>query len=94
MMPKCTTLCIESVGKENTYLLSFDNIMKKHGFYEAKYEILYQRSREEKLSKYQAEGRPGLEINILQSKNKIENLKKQLITEEKNLLNMYNKKNN
>ncbi len=92
-MPKCTTVCTQSVGKESPYQMSFDNIMKKHGFYEAKYEILYQRSREEKLNKYQTEGRPGLEINILQSKNKIENLKKQLLSEEKNLLNLYNRKN-
>jgi hypothetical protein len=67
--------------------------LKKHGFYEAKYEILFQRNREENLNKSNSEGRSGLEINILQSKNKIENLKKDLLKEEKKLLNLYNTKN-
>jgi hypothetical protein len=75
---------------------TFDFVLKKHGYYKAKYEILYQRSKESddneksKESKNTPSQKPALETNIKLSKDKILKLKKQLLEEEKNLLNIYN----
>jgi len=63
----------------------FDYIMKRHGYYKSKFEILYERNKGIK----KLPGGKGIKSEIEQKKRSIRNLKQQLINEENSLLNLY-----
>jgi hypothetical protein len=66
----------------------FDKILKRHAIYQAKYDIVSNKNSDEEHS----HGSLTTGSSIEQSKAKIEKLKKQLMEEENNLLNLYKHK--
>jgi hypothetical protein len=68
--------------------------MKRHGYYKAKYDILYQRNKTERKTTYKSLSKmdKGIKSEIESQKNKINSLKKQLLDEENNLLKLYKSK--
>jgi hypothetical protein len=81
----------------------FDYILKRHGYYEAKFEILFNRSKSDKKSSHdiktttiqinQDKNIERIDLQIQNSKDKINNFKQKLLEEERNLLSLYNIKN-
>ncbi len=69
----------------------FDLILKKHGYYEAKNEVVYDKRKDD--STFVRKGLKASESSIEDSKAKVNKLKKQLMDEEQNLLKLYKNKN-
>lgn len=66
----------------------FDKILKRHALYQAKYDIVSDKNSEN----HSYGSLTTASTSIEQSKIKIEKLKKQLMEEENNLLNLYKHK--
>lgn len=88
--------CFKSCTNHMTSLLNkngmFDYILKRHGYYKAKFEVLFERKNKTNQLRESLSPSRDRESQIMQKKKKIENLKKELYTEEKILLELY--KNN